>query len=360
MNIFIAILLVLAAVGLVDQLAGGRLGLGAEFDHGIHTMGGMALSLVGIYCIGITVVQNSAQQVAQLSSLLPFDPSLLIGCLLAPDLGGYSIAKQMAATPALGLFSGLIVASTLGCTMSFVLPIAMSSIKKEEEPGHDAGHRAGHRHAAILRAGGQLAHRAARAPAAASHRPHPGDLPGALPGSAKGAQSHDPGAVGGGQLPSGVLSFSLFALVVAGLFIPQWQIADPALVQESLVVVVKITAVVCGAMVLSHIALTRFRRPILWLARKLRVNEASVVGLLCAWPPAFPCCPSLTGWTGAAKRSTAPFPSAAPLCWAAKWPFWPAWSPPRDRRLYGIQTGRRPVRHPGGPADDPCGKDVSL
>ena len=128
MNIFIAILLVLAAVGLVDQLAGGRLGLGAEFDHGIHTMGGMALSLVGIYCIGITVVQNSAQQVAQLSSLLPFDPSLLIGCLLAPDLGGYSIAKQMAATPALGLFSGLIVASTLGCTISFVLPIAMSSI----------------------------------------------------------------------------------------------------------------------------------------------------------------------------------------------------------------------------------------
>ena len=279
MNIFIAILLVLAAVGLVDQLAGGRLGLGAEFDHGIHTMGGMALSLVGIYCIGITVVQNSAQQVAQLSSLLPFDPSLLIGCLLAPDLGGYSIAKQMAATPALGLFSGLIVASTLGCTISFVLPIAMSSIKKEEGPAMMRGIVLGIVTLPVSALVGGLL----------IGLPVPQLLLHTAPilviclGLCLVLQKA-PKATTRVLLVVGncirVLSFSLFALVVAGLFIPQWQIADPALVQESLVVVVKITAVVCGAMVLSHIALTRFHRPILWLARKLRVNEASVVGLL--------------------------------------------------------------------------------
>ena len=42
----------------------------------------------------------------------------------------------------------------------------------------------------------------------------------------------------------------------------------------------KITIVICGARVLSHIALTRFSPPMHWLARKLRVNEPAVVGLL--------------------------------------------------------------------------------
>ena len=56
MNLFIAIMLLLALLGLLDKLTGGRRGLGAEFDHGIATMGGMALSLVGIYCIGITEI----------------------------------------------------------------------------------------------------------------------------------------------------------------------------------------------------------------------------------------------------------------------------------------------------------------
>ena len=76
------------------------------------------------------------------------------------------------------------------------------------------------------------------------------------------------------------LCFSLFALVAAGLFVPKWQIADPALVNEAFVMTGKITIVICGAMVLSHIALTRFSPPMHWLARKLRVNEPAVVGLL--------------------------------------------------------------------------------
>ena len=279
MNIFIAIMLVLALVGLLDKIFGGRLGLGAEFDHGIATMGGMALSLVGIYCIGITAVQNCAGAIAKLAQVLPFDPSLLIGCLLAPDLGGYSIAKQMASTPALGLFSGLIVASSLGCTISFVLPVAMSSIKKHDGPAMMHGIVLG---IVTLPAGVLLG----------------GVLLG-LPPKTLALQaapiialclllclalSKAPGGTTKGLLGLGnlvrLLSFTLFALVMAGLFVPQWQLTDLALVSEAFIVVAKITVVVCGAMVLSHIALTRFSPPMHWLARKLKVNEPSVVGLL--------------------------------------------------------------------------------
>lgn len=279
MNIFIAIMLVLALLGLLDKLTGGRRGLGAEFDHGIATMGGMALSLVGIYCIGITAVQSMSGAIARLAQVLPFDPSLIIGSLLAPDLGGYSIARKMASSPEIGLFSGLMIASTLGSLISFSLPVAMSSIKKPDVPammrgivlgvvtvpvsaivgglllGLDAGQLARNCTPIVLLCG-LLCLFLLKAPDAATRF---------LSGL-------------GGLMRW--LCFSLFALVMAGLFVPKWQLADLGLVHESLVMTAKITVVVCGAMVLSHIALTRFSPPMHWLARKLRINEPAVVGLL--------------------------------------------------------------------------------
>ena len=47
MNIFIAIMLVFAAAGLVDEMLGGKLGLMPNFEKGLATMGGLAMSTVG-------------------------------------------------------------------------------------------------------------------------------------------------------------------------------------------------------------------------------------------------------------------------------------------------------------------------
>ena len=49
MNIFVAIMLGFAALGLFDKMIGGRLGLEKEFDQGMETAGGLALSTVGFY-----------------------------------------------------------------------------------------------------------------------------------------------------------------------------------------------------------------------------------------------------------------------------------------------------------------------
>lgn len=279
MNIFIAIMLILALLGLLDKMAGGKMGLGAEIDHGLAAMGSLALSLVGIYALGITAVQHSAGAIAHLEKLLPFDPSLLIGSLLAPDLGGYSIAKQMAAAPALGLFSGLIVASSLGCTISFVLPIAMSAIKKEDTPAMMRGIVLG---IVTLPTGVVLGGLLLRLPFLTLLRNTAPILLICLLLCL--ALSRFPQGTTKALLCIGrgvqILSFTLFALVMAGLFIPAWQVASLDLVNEALVVVIKVTVVICGAMVLSHLALTRFSPPMHWLARKMRINEPAVVGLL--------------------------------------------------------------------------------
>ena len=67
-------------------------------------MGGLALSTVGFYSIGVSYVQTHAGEIAGVAENLPFDPSLIPGCLLAPDMGALGIALQLAATPALAAF----------------------------------------------------------------------------------------------------------------------------------------------------------------------------------------------------------------------------------------------------------------
>ena len=50
MNIFIAIMLVFAAAGLLDEILGGKLGLMPNFEKGLATMGGLAMSTGRILC----------------------------------------------------------------------------------------------------------------------------------------------------------------------------------------------------------------------------------------------------------------------------------------------------------------------
>ena len=132
MNIFIGILLLCAFLGLWDKISGGKMGLAAEFDGGLASMASLALSIVGIYCIGVTAVRSNPEAIASFASRLPFDASVLIGSLLAPDLGGHAIAKELAATPALGIYSGVMVSSCLGAMISFTLPIALTVIRRED------------------------------------------------------------------------------------------------------------------------------------------------------------------------------------------------------------------------------------
>ena len=94
MNIFIAIMLVFAAAGLLDEILGGKLGLMPNFEKGLATMGGLAMSTVGFYAIGVTYVQTHAEAIAEAAKHMPFDPALIPSCLLAPDMGALGMAQK--------------------------------------------------------------------------------------------------------------------------------------------------------------------------------------------------------------------------------------------------------------------------
>ena len=117
MNFPIAILLLCALAGLFDKIIGGRLGLAEEFDRGMTMMGSLALTMSGVYCFSVMLGRFLSVQLQVVS--LPVNPSILVSSVLAVDMGAYSIANTLCADPALKLFSGILLASTLGCTISF-------------------------------------------------------------------------------------------------------------------------------------------------------------------------------------------------------------------------------------------------
>ena len=130
MNVCIAVLLCFALLGALDEGSGGRLGVAEAFRQGLSSMGSLCFSMAGIYCIAVTALPGVAEKAGE--APLPFDSSLLPGMLLAPDMGGWASAAALASTPELAVYAGLLVASTLGCLVSFVLPVSLGTLQYQQ------------------------------------------------------------------------------------------------------------------------------------------------------------------------------------------------------------------------------------
>ncbi len=131
MDVLMFIFAVFAIIGAVDRIIGNRFGIGEEFEKGIMATGSLALSMVGMICIAPAFTKILIPVITPVASFFHFDPSVIIGSVLANDLGGASLAQSMAESEIMGGFNGLVVASMLGATISFTIPVALRSIKKE-------------------------------------------------------------------------------------------------------------------------------------------------------------------------------------------------------------------------------------
>lgn len=124
MNPIIFVLLCFAALGLFDKMFHNKLGLASSFDKGIITMGDFMLSVGGFYCIAISFLNNH--------SGLFQNKEMIITSLLAPDLGGYSIVETNMQSNGILIFCGVLLTSTLGCLISFQLPIFLNELDKSD------------------------------------------------------------------------------------------------------------------------------------------------------------------------------------------------------------------------------------
>lgn len=120
-------------IGGIDYILGSPLKIGIKFEEGIKTMGALGIGMIGIYSLAPILSNFLSTIIIPISRVFHLDPSIFSAAFLAVDMGGYQIATELALTKEMGMFSGIIIASTLGATISFSIPVALGMISKEDE-----------------------------------------------------------------------------------------------------------------------------------------------------------------------------------------------------------------------------------
>ena len=122
-----------AILGGIDRIIGNKFGLGEKFEEGFNSMGPLALGMVGIVCLAPVMATILAPVTGPVFTAIGADPAIL-GSILPNDSGGYPLAMELAINHEAGLFSGLIVASMLGCTITFSIPVGLGLIMRKDQP----------------------------------------------------------------------------------------------------------------------------------------------------------------------------------------------------------------------------------
>lgn len=130
-NLLLYIITFFFILGAIDYLQGNRFRLGEGFERGIKTMGPLAISMVGILSITPLLSSTIYNVINPISEKLNINPSIFSSSLIAVDMGGYNIASNIEGTSEFVIFSGILIASILGCTLSFTLPLALGLVKEK-------------------------------------------------------------------------------------------------------------------------------------------------------------------------------------------------------------------------------------
>ncbi len=132
-EVLMVVMAVGAVLGGVDRIRGNKWGFGDKFESGFMLLGPMALSMAGMICLSPVLADLLGRVVVPLYRIIGVDPAMF-GSLLAVDMGGYQLAKELAADPLIGSYAGLVVSSVFGCTLVFTIPVGMGMIPKADRP----------------------------------------------------------------------------------------------------------------------------------------------------------------------------------------------------------------------------------
>ena len=131
-DIVLGITIVFMVLGAIDKIIGNKYGLGEQFDEGFMVMGSLAIAMVGIVSFAPVMAKILQPAIVPIYQIFGADPAMFATTLLANDMGGYSLAKQLAVDPAAGLFAGIILGSMMGPTIVFTIPVALGIIEKKD------------------------------------------------------------------------------------------------------------------------------------------------------------------------------------------------------------------------------------
>ncbi|MTJ79909.1 MAG: ethanolamine utilization protein EutH [Telmatospirillum sp.] len=108
-------------------------GAGSEFEAGFTAMGSLALAMVGIIALAPVIAKVLGPVIMPVYHFLGANPAMFAGSILANDMGGFFLAREMAGgDTAAMLYSGLLLGAMMGPTIVFIIPVALGIIEKED------------------------------------------------------------------------------------------------------------------------------------------------------------------------------------------------------------------------------------
>lgn len=125
------VILAFSLLGALDRICGNKLGLGKEFERGFELFAAMAQTMIGLIIIAPAVGVWLKPLLDGFYEMLHIDPSVIPALVLANDMGGASLAVEIAKDPAIGGFNAYVVSSMMGCVISFTIPFASGIVSSD-------------------------------------------------------------------------------------------------------------------------------------------------------------------------------------------------------------------------------------
>ena len=267
-----------ALLGGADLLLGSRFGLGQRFEEAFRLLGPIGLSMAGILCLSPVLARILDWCVAPVLAAIGLDPGIL-GGMLAIDMGGYPLAKELANDPMIGMLSGILISTTFGCTLVFTIPLGLGILGEEDRPWFIRGLLAGlGAMGAVLILGAVI-----------MGIPLGRALYNLVPMLAvcgcltlwihKGA---DRAVKCFKALSAGIRVLSVLGLTLGAVeYMTGWQILPGMTsLKEAMQVVCSIGIVMLGSMPLAELLRRMMERPLGWVQRKTGLNSESTTALL--------------------------------------------------------------------------------
>lgn len=279
MNVFTYLLIAFAVIAFIDKGAGLKLGFGDSVDTGMATMGPTTIAVLGASSVGITFINAHADSVKMLADVLPFDPSMLMGAVLCPEMGAFALSSQMTDDKSLIIFNGAVLGGLLGQVISFQFPVFMATLDRKNHGIVIRGFIVG---LLMIPVGLIFAALMLRLDIRCFAVEF---IPVVCVCILLGLgmiryQNRTVKIVGGFAKFIQVIIYLLLIIAVIGVFVPAMEYADEELVRDAMMVILQCTMIICGALALSALLIRLFRRQLNSIAGKIGVNEVSVIAFV--------------------------------------------------------------------------------
>ena len=278
-EIIVYLMVAFMVLGAADRIIGNRFGLGEKFEEGVTAMGSLALAMIGIICLAPVLADVLRPAVVPFYRLLGADPAMFAGTILANDMGGAPLARELALTQEAGQFGGLIVGSMLGPTIVFTIPVGLGIIRAEDRPALATGVLAGVITIPIGSFAGGLA--AGFPVGMVARNLIPIVLFAVL--IALGLAFIPRGMVKGFQVFGRIVVILITIGLAAGIvqaLTPLTLIPGLAPIEEGVAIVGDIAIVLAGAFPLVFVITKVFKKPLMALGRALGMNEVAAAGMV--------------------------------------------------------------------------------